>query len=54
MEPWVYDDSKNWGVKTWGEWSIPDKNFLYVGSHKRYLNNVQWQIEIPASFPEKR
>ena len=55
MEPWVYDKTKNWGVKTWGKWSTPDENtFLYVGSHNKYLNNVQWQIEIPKIFPEKR
>ena len=24
MEPWVEDPSKNWGVKTWGEWATPD------------------------------
>jgi len=55
MEPWVNDPTKNWGVKTWGEWSEPDENkFLYVGSHKKYLNNVQWQISIPEIIPEKR
>ena len=25
MEPWVNDPTKNWGVKTWGEWA----NSLY-------------------------
>jgi hypothetical protein len=55
MEPWVKDENKNWGVKTWGEWASPDESkFFYVGTHKKYLNNVQWQINIPASMPEKR
>ena len=43
MEPWVYDDGKNWGVKTWGDWSIP-RGFMKVFSHRDNLNNVQWQI----------
>ena len=48
MEPWVNDKNKPWGVKTWGEWSTPDETkFLYVGTHKKYLNTVQWQIKIP-------
>ena len=35
MEPWIYNATKNWGVHTWGKWSIPDeKKFLYVGRHK--------------------
>ena len=55
MEPWVYDDNKKWGVKTWGEWSQPDENkFLYVGTHKKALNNVQWGVNLPLIFPEKR
>jgi hypothetical protein len=48
MEPWVEDSSKNWGVKTWGEWASPDPTtFLKVFTHKTYLNNVQWQIDYP-------
>ena len=43
MEPWVYDEEKNWGVKTWGDWSIP-RGFMKVFSHRDNLNNVQWQI----------
>ena len=43
MEPWVYDDGKNWGVKTWGDWSVPS-DFMKVFSHRYYLNNVQWHI----------
>ena len=46
MEPWVYDDSKNWGMKTWGQWAEPDENmFLKVFKHKNTLNNVQWHIK---------
>ncbi len=43
MEPWVCDDRKNWGVKTWGDWSIP-RDFMKVFAHRNYLNNVQWHI----------
>ena len=49
MEPWIYNATKNWGVRTWGKWSRPDeKKFLYVGRHKNHLNNVQWEIKIPS------
>lgn len=52
MEPWVYDSSKAWGVKTWGDWAVPDETkFMYVGSHKNYLNTVQWQINLPSTIP---
>ena len=46
MEPWVYDQKCNWGVKTWGEWSIPDeKNFLSVNGRKNNThNNAFWQL----------
>jgi FkbM family methyltransferase len=55
MEPWIYDENKNWGIKTWGKWAIPDSNLFYhIHSHDKYLNNVQWQINIPNTFPEKR
>ena len=57
MEPWVHNNNKNWGVKTWGIWAKPDKNkFMHVHSHDEYLNNVQWQIEIPETLdiPIKR
>jgi uncharacterized protein (TIGR02145 family) len=48
MEPWVYDNSKPWGIKTWGEWAEPDTTkFLHVNSHKNYLNNVEWHIGLP-------
>ena len=45
MEPWVYDESKKWGVKTWGDWAEPDPaKFMHVHSHKQFLNNVQWTL----------
>jgi hypothetical protein len=43
MEPWVCDEGKNWGVKTWGDWSIPS-GFMKVFAHRGDLNNVQWHI----------
>jgi GR25 family glycosyltransferase involved in LPS biosynthesis/glycosyltransferase involved in cell wall biosynthesis len=55
MEPWVYNNDNNWGVKCWGEWAIPDESkFLYVGTHKKALNNVQWQINVPKQIPSLR
>ena len=56
MEPWIDDLSKNWGVKTWGEWASPDeKKFLYVGNHKKSLNNVQWWVDNKTlTIPETR
>ena len=47
MEPWVYDKSKNWGVKTWVKWSNPDETkFLKVlGRKTQEYNNVFWQLE---------
>jgi hypothetical protein len=48
MEPWVKDPKKAWGVKTWGEWSMPDpQKYFKVFTHKTHLNNVQWQINWP-------
>lgn len=51
MEPWVYDDTKHWGVKSWGVWSNPEQisKFMHVGTHKNNLNVVQWNIKIPES-----
>ena len=48
MEPWVNDLSKNWGVKTWGDWAIPDKKkFLAVRGRKNDCwNNAFWQLEL--------
>jgi GR25 family glycosyltransferase involved in LPS biosynthesis len=43
MEPWVCDEGKNWGVKTWGDWSIPS-GFMKVFAHRGDLNNIQWHI----------
>ena len=55
MEPWVEDLSKNWGIKTWGQWSNPNPDeFLYIHSRINNLNNVQWQIEIPNKYPTNR
>jgi hypothetical protein len=52
MEPWVYDNTKNWGVKTWGDWAIPDSNnFMKVFRHTENLNNVQWQVSPPEQIP---
>lgn len=43
MEPWVYDNKKQWGIKQWKEWSIPDyRKFLYVRRHVNSLNPAQW------------
>ena len=51
MEPWVYDTTKNWGVKTWGEWAIPDASkFMRVFRHTECLNNVQWQVSPPENI----
>jgi GR25 family glycosyltransferase involved in LPS biosynthesis len=48
MEPWVDDPSKNWGVKTWGEWARPDPSkFLSVRGRKTsHHNNAFWQLEV--------
>jgi GR25 family glycosyltransferase involved in LPS biosynthesis len=45
MEPWVYDDKKRWGVKTWGPWANPDPSkFLHV-HNRRFLNPAQWSLK---------
>lgn len=45
MEPWVKDEKKNWGVKTWGQWANPDPSkFMHVHTHRTHLNNVQWEL----------
>lgn len=56
MEPWVYDPSKNWGVKMWREWAEPDPaKFMHVHSHKKFLNNVQWTLGGDLNkIPEKQ
>ena len=56
MEPWVYDDSKPWGVKTWGDWANPDpQKFLHVNSHRKFLNPAQWTLSGDlANLPPKK
>jgi hypothetical protein len=63
MEPWVYDLSKPWGVKTWGEWAEPDPSkFLAVRGRKSNChNNAYWQLELtlndlykPESFEKTK
>jgi hypothetical protein len=56
MEPWIYDETKNWGIRTWGPvWSIPDPTqFMHVHSHKKYLNNVQWLLDYPIAQISKK
>ena len=46
MEPWCPEPTQNWGIKTWGEWAIPDESkFLQVRSHDKYYNNAFWQLK---------
>lgn len=55
MEPWVYDNSKNWGVKTWLNWSNPNKNkFMHVRRHIDYLNPAQWTFKVPKIVNKNR
>lgn len=55
MEPWVYDTNKNWGVKTWGEWSIPDiSKYLYILRHVNKLNPAQWFTTVPECINDKK
>jgi hypothetical protein len=50
MEPWVYDQTKKWGVKGWGEWADP-KGFMEVrGRNQNVHNNAFWQLEL--TLPE--
>lgn len=45
MEPWCYDETQNWGVKSWGPYAVPDESvFLHVRSHRNYYNNAFWQL----------
>lgn len=55
MEPWVYDNKKRWGVKTWGAWSNPDSSkFLHVHNRK-FLNPAQWTLKGDlVNFPSKQ
>ncbi len=56
MEPWVNDETKNWGVKAWGCWAKPkESDFLHVNSHKNFLNPAQWTFsENLEKLPEKK
>lgn len=55
MEPWVYDDTKQWGIKMWGEWAKPDKTkYMHVQDHERYLNPAQWFFVAPEKVNMKR
>ncbi len=46
MEPWVHDESKKWGVKTWGKWSKPEEMNLYkILTHKYHPNLGEWHIK---------
>ena len=55
MEPWIEDETKKWGMKTWGSWAKPEKEkFFHVHSRDSHLNNVQWQISVPKKFPLHR
>jgi hypothetical protein len=48
MEPWIYDMNKPWGVKTWGEWAVPNPTkFLEVrGRKSNYCNLAQNYTEL--------
>jgi hypothetical protein len=51
MEPWCGLPSQTWGVKTWGEWAVPDRaKFLQVRAHATHLNNAFWQLR--ATYDE--
>ena len=56
MEPWVYDDTKQWGAKTWGAWANPDPSkFLHVHTHRKFLNPAQWTLKGDlVNFPPKQ
>jgi GR25 family glycosyltransferase involved in LPS biosynthesis len=59
MEPWVYDESKPWGVKTWGKWASPNENVYYkVLTHKYHHNPLNWHLnktfsELISYHPQK-
>ena len=48
MEPWVYNQNSNWGVKTWGLWAIPNPNYFLAirGRKTNFHNNPFWQLEL--------
>jgi GR25 family glycosyltransferase involved in LPS biosynthesis len=44
MEPWVKDETKQWGVKVWNKWIEP--NCLHLRGRKTpHLNTIQWLVE---------
>ena len=46
MEPWVYNESHLWGVKTWEKWANPE-NFMEVrGRRQKCHNNAFWELEL--------
>ena len=51
MEPWVNDESKNWGVKTWGIWANPSENefMSVIGRHSNTYNNAFWQLKLTTN-----
>jgi GR25 family glycosyltransferase involved in LPS biosynthesis len=59
MEPWVKDESKKWGVKTWGKWAKPDPKVFYkVLTHSVHHNLGEWHLnktykELLEFKPEK-
>ena len=44
MEPWVKDETKHWGVKTWDKWIAPECAYLR-GRNTPHLNTIQWLVE---------
>ena len=55
MEPWVYDDKKRWGVKTWGVWANPDPSKFFHVHNRRFLNPAQWSLKGDLNnFPTKQ
>jgi GR25 family glycosyltransferase involved in LPS biosynthesis/tetratricopeptide (TPR) repeat protein len=46
MEPWVYDQTKNWGVKTWGEWANPTGFKKFHGRQSGVPNVAQWRVSL--------
>lgn len=42
----IYQMEPQCAVNTWGDWANPDStNFLFVGTHKKCLNNIQVQFK---------
>ena len=51
MEPWVNDETKNWGVKTWGLWANPSESefMSVIGRQSSTYNNVFWQLKLTTN-----